>query len=147
MVCLANQRNVGETAVWAELWHSQQLLTLLLSPTAAPASFRLGILPPTPACRSAISRSVRPAWRTGPGAFKEIQSSEEALIHHTSPAACHLNAKYFHCISKSKQEKKMSTGGEWLDGIKAYKGTIESAGQTLCFLITFIFGDEGERRN
>lgn len=43
---------------------------------------------------------------TGPDTVKEIQSSEEALIHHTSPVACHLNAKYFHCIFKSKQEKK-----------------------------------------
>lgn len=36
----------------------------------------------------------------------------------------------------------MSTGGERLDGIKAYKGTIESVEQTLSFLITFIC--EGE---
>lgn len=36
----------------------------------------------------------------------------------------------------------MSTGGERLEGIKAYKGTIESAEQTLSFLITFIC--EGE---
>lgn len=36
----------------------------------------------------------------------------------------------------------MSMGGERLEGIKAYKGTIESAEQTLSFLITLIF--EGE---
>ena len=40
-------------------------------------------------------------------------------------------------------------GGERLEGIKAYKGTIESAEQTLSFLITFIFEGEEmwERRN
>lgn len=36
----------------------------------------------------------------------------------------------------------MSMGGERLDGIKAYKDTIESAEQTLSFLITLSF--EGE---
>lgn len=36
----------------------------------------------------------------------------------------------------------MSTGGERLEGIKAYKGTIESTKQTLSFLITFIFKGE-----
>lgn len=36
----------------------------------------------------------------------------------------------------------MSARGERLEGIKAYEGTIESAEQTLSFLITFIFGRE-----
>lgn len=33
----------------------------------------------------------------------------------------------------------MSAADEPLEGIKAYKGTIESAAQTLSFLITFIW--------
>lgn len=33
----------------------------------------------------------------------------------------------------------MSTADEPLEGIKAYKGTIESAARTLSFLITFIW--------
>lgn len=38
----------------------------------------------------------------------------KALIHHTFLAACHLNAKYFHCIFKSKQEKKWARRtGRW----------------------------------
>lgn len=37
----------------------------------------------------------------------------------------------------------MSAADEPLEGIKAYKGTIESAAQTLSFLITFIW--EGEK--
>lgn len=91
-----------------------------------------------PARRPAICRSVCPARSTCCSTVEEIQSSEEALIHHTSPAACHLNAKYFHCIFKSKQEEKWARG-EQLVGIKAYKGAIESAEQTLRFFITVIF--------
>lgn len=98
---------------------------------------RLGI--PLPA-QPVVPRSVCPTGRpTGPGAVEEIQSSEKALIHHTSPTACHLNAKYFHCIFKSKQEKKWAWG--W-GALKSYKGTIESAEQTLSFLITLIFQGE-----
>lgn len=43
----------------------------------------------------------------------------------------------------------MSAGGQRLEGIKAYKGTMECAEQTLSFLITFIFKREEmwERRN
>lgn len=37
----------------------------------------------------------------------------------------------------------MSTADKPLEGIKAYKGTIESAARTLSFLITFIW--EGEK--
>ena len=37
----------------------------------------------------------------------------------------------------------MSARGERLEGIKAYEGTIESAEQTLSFLITFIFRGRG----
>lgn len=95
--------------------------------------------PSLSSCDLSLCLSDRP---TGPGAVEEIQSSEEALIHHTSPAACHLNAKYFHCIFKSKQEKKWAGGAEKLEGIKAYKDTIESAAQTLSFLIMFIFERE-----
>jgi len=40
----------------------------------------------------------------------------------------------------------MSTGGEWLEGRKAYKGTIESAEQTLSFLIIFIFENAEEEK-
>lgn len=36
----------------------------------------------------------------------------------------------------------MSAGGKRQGGIKAYKGTIESAVQTLSFLITFICGGD-----
>lgn len=68
---------------------------------------RLGIPPPTWPGPSSCALLLR-LWmqRTWPGTVKEIQSSEKALIHHTSLAACHLNAKYLHCIFKSKQEKK-----------------------------------------
>lgn len=42
----------------------------------------------------------------------------------------------------------MSAADEPLEGIKAYKGTIESAAQTLSFLITFIWeGEKMWRRN
>lgn len=106
MVCLANQRSQGETAVWAAHWHSQQPLLssrLCQDICSGEADLVFRCPPGLSSCDLSLCLSNRP---TGPGAVEEIQSSEEALIHHTSPAACHLNAKYFHCIFKSKQEKK-----------------------------------------
>lgn len=108
MVCLANQRSQGETAVWAAHWHSQQpLRSPRLCQAICSGEADLVFRCPHGLSSRALSLSVCPTDRpTGPGPVEEIQSSEEALIHHTSLAACHLNAKYFHCIFKSKQEKK-----------------------------------------
>lgn len=106
MVCLANQRSQGETAVCASHWHSQQSLlsSRLCQALCSSEADLVFCCPPSLTSRDlSLCLSERP---TGCGAVEEIQSSEEALIHHTSLAACHLNAKYFHCIFKSKQEKK-----------------------------------------
>lgn len=97
-------------------WHSQQPP---LSPGLCQCFLQqwggLGI--PLPSCLSSCALSLCPSNQsTGPGTVTEIQSSEEALIHHASPAPCHLNAKYFHCIFKSKQEKK------WAQGASGWKG-------------------------
>ncbi len=50
--------------------------------------------------------------------------------------------------SLNQNKKRNEQGGERLEGIKAYKGTIEFAEQTLSFLITFIFegGNVGEEK-
>lgn len=108
MVCLAYKRSQGKMAVWAA--GALAFPAARATPWAVPGYLqrrrrcRLGILLPASGLPSR-ALSVQPAERA-PAPSKEIQSSEEALIHHTSPAACHLNAKYFHCIFKAKQEKK-----------------------------------------
>lgn len=66
-----------------------------------PSSRRLVVAVPRSACPS--SRVERRQKKCGP--------SEEALIHHTSLAACHLNAKYLQRIFKTKTRKEMSGGG------------------------------------
>lgn len=46
-------------------------------------------------------------------------------------------------LNQNKRRNEHGVGDERLEGIKAYKGTMESAEQTLSFLITFIFEGRG----
>lgn len=59
-----------------------------------------------------VPRSARPGSRV-----KKCGRSEEALIHHTSLAACHLNAKYLQHVFKTKTRKETSGGGRRDEGM------------------------------
>lgn len=103
MVCLANQTSQGKLVpigIPCSL-RSPPVLCQAIWGFEADLVFRC-----PPGLSSCALLRCLSNQQTCPATVKEIQSSEKALIHHTSLAACHLNAKYFHCIFKSKQEKK-----------------------------------------
>lgn len=80
MVCLANQRNQGETAVWVAHWHSQQpLLSSLLCKAFCSSEVDLVFCCP-PSLSSCDLSLCLPDRPTSPAAVEENQSSEEALI-------------------------------------------------------------------
>lgn len=124
MVCLANKRSRREMAVRAAdalaippaasgtrpASRATAAAAAAGAPTWYSAARRVAVGVPRAACPS--SRVERRQKKCGP--------SEEALIHHTSLAACHLNAKYLQRIFKTKTRKEMS--GRSDGGMEGWRG-------------------------